>query len=1031
MNVFKCVLWHCVAFATLRPIICAVPEVEYAALQSLYDSSGGENWVWFNSSRQWDFSGASDPCIDRWEGVFCPSDCAFNQSACCVTGLDLRLHNMSGTLPSQLSDLINIEMLDLSFNFIRGAIPNEIGDLHSMRLLDMSYLCLQGEIPPTLMGLSKLERLYLVHNHLSGPIPPLSGLSSLLDLDLSENAIRNSTRVDYNASRSFSIIETLSAGSGYVKYPTWALELFFNSTCGPGFSSIGLSGSVPESLAELSKLERCFLSMNSLSGEVPFISSLHMPNLTVLDLSINFLASTIPTEIATFSNLNLLSLSDNALTGTIPSVLFSNMPHLEVLDLSDNLLNGFLGVSVGSLSALKEFYLAFNNFTGTLPTQIGLLTNLEVLALGRGRNCFDGSLSSQLGNLLKLRELEISETALTGTIPASFRRLSSLKILNLADNNRRFIESDKCYRILKPIEFGLSGQIPTNIWSLTKLNALVLKGNRLSGDIPTLNIGNMVNLIQLNLERNGLGKKGFILYSVPSGISQLSNLKELYLSSNAYFSVLPSELGRMSCLELFGMDSNLLFGTVPDELASLSALSVLSLNNNQLGKLQPTGDDVLPIPQVVFEMTSLQALYLNSNGFVGQISSKIGALVNVEFMTLSSNKLSGTIPSALKFCRSLHTLTLANNNLTKRLPDELFDIPSLNVLTLSDNFFTGSFPPKLAVLSTLTDISIGYNCFHGQLPLVWNLPLLEGFTMSNNDFSGELPSGITTLSSLRFAEWDDNNFFGHLPQEVENLFFLTNFDISDNCFSGSLPNFKMNYMSFFSIDENRFSGLLPNSLIFGPLDEFSQMKLMRLSGNFFTGSPPQLQNFLSLEGCVIRGNMFTGPIVQSDFKTTASRRLFYLDFSDNMITGDVGAILRNFEELEIVSLFNNLLTGSIPSDTPLYLLQSMRINDNFITGSLPDWLGRIISLDVLLLQNNFIEGSDLRYFFHLDQKLAHVDLSNNFFSGSLPVSLWRLKTLQTVALSNNCFRYLLRLCTYICSFNFNFDHKRRISYRNV
>ncbi|CAM9325459.1 unnamed protein product, partial [Ectocarpus fasciculatus] len=176
-----------------------VPPSEYSALQSLYDSTNGEHWVWANYSQQWNFTGVHDPCLERWEGVYCAEPCRDGNSPdCAVVGLDLRLHNMSGTLPTSLQDFHNITLLDLSYNFIKGVIPAEIGELTTLVILDLSYLCLSGAIPSEIAGTLNLEMIDLAVNFLTSTLPPsLATLRNLTVLDLSQNRVWGTIPNDY------------------------------------------------------------------------------------------------------------------------------------------------------------------------------------------------------------------------------------------------------------------------------------------------------------------------------------------------------------------------------------------------------------------------------------------------------------------------------------------------------------------------------------------------------------------------------------------------------------------------------------------------------------------------------------------------------------------------------------------------------------------------------------------------------------------------------------------------------------------
>ncbi|KAL9315389.1 hypothetical protein ACSQ67_016390 [Phaseolus vulgaris] len=76
-----------------------------------------------------------------------------------------------GNIPYELGNLIRIRALNLSHNDLIGQIPYSFSNLVQTESLDLSFNKLSGEIPPKLNILTSLEVLSVTHNNLSGPIP--------------------------------------------------------------------------------------------------------------------------------------------------------------------------------------------------------------------------------------------------------------------------------------------------------------------------------------------------------------------------------------------------------------------------------------------------------------------------------------------------------------------------------------------------------------------------------------------------------------------------------------------------------------------------------------------------------------------------------------------------------------------------------------------------------------------------------------------------------------------------------------------
>ena len=80
---------------------------------------------------------------------------------------------------------------------------------------------------------------------------------------------------------------------------------------------IGLTGSIPPRIGDLTNLEYLNLRLGHLSGGIPPEIG-NLTNLTHLDLRYNQLTGSIPPEIGNMTNLRYLYLNDNQLTGEIP-----------------------------------------------------------------------------------------------------------------------------------------------------------------------------------------------------------------------------------------------------------------------------------------------------------------------------------------------------------------------------------------------------------------------------------------------------------------------------------------------------------------------------------------------------------------------------------------------------------------------------------------------------------------------------------------------------------------------------------------
>ncbi|KAG7350956.1 two component regulator [Nitzschia inconspicua] len=88
--------------------------------------------------------------------------------------LELRNNVFDGNIPSELGLLIQLrDQLDLSYNRLSGPIPSDLGRLVELRGLSLQHNLLTGQLPSEISQLSRLTSLQLEGNQLTGSIPDL------------------------------------------------------------------------------------------------------------------------------------------------------------------------------------------------------------------------------------------------------------------------------------------------------------------------------------------------------------------------------------------------------------------------------------------------------------------------------------------------------------------------------------------------------------------------------------------------------------------------------------------------------------------------------------------------------------------------------------------------------------------------------------------------------------------------------------------------------------------------------------------
>ena len=320
-------------------------------------------------------------------------------------------------------------------------------------------------------------------------------------------------------------------------------------------------------------------------------------------------------------------------------------------------------------------------------------------------------------------------------------------------------------RALESTPHGLSGPIPPELGSLSKLEQLYLDQNALSGPIPP-ELGGLSNLVWLNLGRNALSG------AIPSELGGLEKLEWLGLYSNGLSGAIPPELGSLSNLRRLHLGSNDLSGEIPPELGNLANLEWLTLFGNGLSGA---------IPPELGGLSNLERLHLVLNDLSGGIPPELGGLEELRWLELNNNNLSGPIPPELGDLSNLEWLYLDNNNLSGPIPPELGDLEKLRRFILWSNDLTGGIPPELGTLSNLERLVLGGNRLSGPIPPeLGGLQRLESLGLSGNDLSGPIPPELGGLEKLEWLGLGDNDLSGPIPPELGGLEKLEGLGLGGN-----------------------------------------------------------------------------------------------------------------------------------------------------------------------------------------------------------------------------------------------------------
>ncbi|GER41847.1 protein kinase [Striga asiatica] len=371
----------------------------------------------------------------------------------------------------------------------------------------------------------------------------------------------------------------------------------------------------------------------------------------------------------------------------------------------------------------------------------------------------------------RVTQIQVRGLGLKGPLPQNFNQLSMLQNLGLQQNQ-------------------FTGKLPS-FSGLSQLRYAYLDYNEFN-TIPLDFFDGLVSLEVLALDNNPLNAKNG--WSLPAGLQDSAQLKNLTLMNCNLAGPLPAFLGNMSSLEVLKFSLNRLTGGIPDSFTG-SLLTILWLNEQSEGLTGPI--------DVVSSMSSLASLWLHGNKFSGKIPDSIGDLASLQDLNLNGNNLVGLIPPSLANMELVH-LDLNNNHFMGPMPifkainatfksnPFCLSIPgarcSPEVMSLLDFLDRINYPTRFVSSWTgndpCLDSWLGVGCDSNGKIVTLNLP--------NSNLSGTLSPSIANLASLTHIHLESNNLVGPIPTNWTRLKSLALVDLSKNNISPPVPIFGAN-----------------------------------------------------------------------------------------------------------------------------------------------------------------------------------------------------------------------------------------------
>ncbi|ONI23079.1 hypothetical protein PRUPE_2G169100 [Prunus persica] len=577
----------------------------------------------------------------------------------------------------------SLAYLILSGRKLEGGIPNSFAKLCRLRELNLGFNSLSGQLSDFVETLSKcaqktLESLYLSQNpDLSGSLPDLTNFLSLKHLSLGGNNL--SGRIPESIGQ-MSKLETI------------------------GFDGNSLDGVISEThFSKLSKLSYLSLSSNSLLLNFSFDWIPPFQLQRIILKSCKMWLSSFPKWLQTQKNYTWLDISDAGISDTIPSWFWDLPQKLVGMDISHNQMRGTVGNI--RLEFAPRLNLSWNQLNGPIPS---ILSKASVLDLSH--NNFSGaaffSCATEDSNLTFL---DLSSNHVSGELPDCWIHFKKLVFLDFSNNY-------------------LFGKIPTTMGHLFSIETLRLSNNRFVGQLPS-QLKNCTKLTLFDLGENSLS------CSIPEWLgASLPNLTILILRGNQFYRSIPPQLCHLTSIQILDLSMNNISGTIPKCLNNLIVLAHKGNSSRiiqhsymtQLGELNfiwhYEEEASLTWKGVRSKYKStlglVKSIDLSSNKLTGEIPSEITDLVGLVSLNLSRNQLTGQIPPRIGMLQELDFLDLSRNQINGRIPNSLSQIDRIRYLDLSENNLSGKIPIGTQ-LQSFSPSSYGGN------PLLCGLPLLR------------------------------------------------------------------------------------------------------------------------------------------------------------------------------------------------------------------------------------------------------------------------------------------------------------------
>ncbi len=387
----------------------------------------------------------------------------------------------------------------------------------------------------------------------------------------------------------------------------------------------------------------------------------------------------------------------------------------------------------------------------------------------------------------------------------------------------------------------------------------------------------------------------------------------------------------------------------------------------------------------------------------------------------------------------VNNLLLQHNGLKGILPAELGNLVYLRRLNLYDNDLMGILPPEIGNLIRLQTLILNGNNLDGEIPsTLGKLTELEWLDLQSLSFTGVIPPEIGALTKLRFLSLHKNQLSGHLPVELAALSSLQQFYLAGNRLNGSIPS------AFLQLEQlEKFHWLENDGLCAPRTAEFTAWRTV--NDRDFQGpycNRADLAALKQLYRATDGANWIhsTGWLTDATLdewygvSTDSLGRVTSLNLTNNGLRGHLPQILGDLDQLSVLKVSDNPLSGAIPLSLAALTLKEFRYANTDLcilpTMNFQQWLATIsthegtglqcsISDDRKILsalyevaggvnwkhQDGWLTDAPLGDWYGVtvneSEQVVKLQLFDNNLRGRIPGELGEMGTLRLLDLSRN------------------------------